>query len=422
MYVNDYARQGVPTKQTVSCWGVGLVYMGFALSLPILMLGSTVAQGLGLYKGILSSLLAGLIMALISFFTGWIGAKTRLSTALINKITFGTKGSIIFNLFISGLMFAWFAISLGLFTLNLDLILPLGDYSERLWAVFGGFLMIVISAFGFKSLYKLNLVLVPIILSIMLWLCVDAFYVSGFSHIVGYKGTGDMSFWESVSIQIGVWMLALSLMPDLARYAKHPSDGSVAGFISFFIGLTILMILSMIPSLALGSASIFDFIILHTPRYVAIFFIILLFWSTNVFYMYSSGLSLTCVFPKMRKSSITWVLGIFAIFWGIFTNVIDYIPILLSLSSIVPVIGGAYVGDFLSRGKAYIFNAESRIKLRIQPILGFSAGLGMIICTVPKINGGLALFSFTNIPALDGFLAALVFTRIFNKMSKSKSY
>jgi cytosine permease len=94
----------VPQEKTTNWFQMGIILWGINVCIPAFMVGGMVASMARLPNAIVAILLGSLILTVISIATGILGSRTRMSTAMSSKLTFGVYGNtlIAILLFIGG--------------------------------------------------------------------------------------------------------------------------------------------------------------------------------------------------------------------------------------------------------------------------------------------------------------------------------
>ena len=152
----------------------------------------------------------------------------------------------------------------------------------------------------------------------------------------------------------------------------------------------------------------------------AVLVLILAQWTTNDNNLYSSALGFSIVFQKIPKhilAIIGGLIGTLLAVIGIYEHFIGFLTVLTAF--IVPV-GGIYVAEyFLLDASRFQFNfvREQKIPVFIwRSIVVWTLATLFTFATSPADNPvGLSFFTFTTIPSLDGFLAAVLLQYLFGK-------
>ena len=160
----DYATRPVPAGVSVSGLYISLINTALAFSLPALLLGVQMSTA-GLETAVGAFVGGGLILAVIGSIAGLVGLHNRLSTYMLMRFSFGMHGAKLVAFCMALSLFGWFGVNVYLF----------GQAAEGLWVTLtgielarwifisaGGLLMTAGAIFGFKSIQKLSLFVVPL--------------------------------------------------------------------------------------------------------------------------------------------------------------------------------------------------------------------------------------------------------------------
>ncbi|MFB6182293.1 MAG: cytosine permease [Candidatus Magasanikbacteria bacterium] len=408
--LEDYADRPVPDSETKDWFNIGVVFVGSIIAIPILLLGFVLGHKLTLSGLIISTLAGTAIVTLITIPTSMVGAKTRLSTYMISKFTFGKSGAKVVALVIAVTMFGWVGINLGVFGFSLQEILSNTfsiSINQSLIIGFSGLLMILTAIFGFKGLHKLSLFSVPLLGILLILSLYKAFGQGGV--ISSLMSGGSLSTGAAISMVVGSVIAASVYKPDLTRYAETPKQGAGAAAFGHLLMLPILLIISAIAAAPTGAEE-FNKVMyslgLGTFGFIVLF---LASWSTNDNNLYVSSLGLNTIFP-LKKWQITVIVGIagtLLAIWGILDQFQSW---LLLLSVAIPPIASVYLADFyLFNREFYKFeNIDKISNLRIFPFISWFIGSIGGYMTMPVKSNGLGLFKLTTISTLDAMLISLV--------------
>ena len=94
----EFATEPVPDHKTVSWVRVALVAAMVAFSLPTFLTGLELAVVSSAPDTALMLLVGAIILTLLGSLTGGIGASTRLSSYMLNRVAFGRRGAALVNL------------------------------------------------------------------------------------------------------------------------------------------------------------------------------------------------------------------------------------------------------------------------------------------------------------------------------------
>jgi cytosine permease len=145
-----------------------------------------------------------------------------------------------------------------------------------------------------------SLVIVPLLavfLFVVGWYSIQK---NDFTEVLAYAGNG-MRFGHAVSAIVGGYVVGMTLLPDLCRYAKHKYDGITGPLVGCLIGYPMVLVLSALPSIATNSNDYIVLLIKLGLGSAGIVMLILATWTTNANNLYSSSLALSTVFTTVKK-------------------------------------------------------------------------------------------------------------------------
>ena len=415
--VEDYSREAVPVELTVSGFRIGLILTGVTITVPAFLVGIEVGQGLGFLSSVLAAFTGGFVLFLIGAAGGTIAARTHLSTYVILQFAFGIVGARIVSFVIVLTSLGWFAVTTVLFgnavyasmleTFEIDL-------SPQYYLFAGSSLMILITIFGFKALDKVSMIIVPLL---AVFLFVVAWYslkLNGADTLLNYAGNG-MSFGHAVSAIIGGYIVGMTLLPDMCRYARKNHDGVSGAFIGSFIGYPMVLILSALPSIATGSNDYVALIMLLGLGSSGIIMLILATWTTNASNLYSSSLALSTIFTSVAKWKLVILIGLLGTAIAAFGFAENLIGFLLLLGYLVPPIAGIYITDyFLVDIESYEHDA-ALASSAVNP-LAFLAWLTGSLCGWATTNN---LITISGVPSIDAIIVASLVYKILSMIRHS---
>lgn len=429
--LEDYGSTPVPEGEGKGWFGIGIVMWGVAVCLPAFLIAGLVAGPARLGTAVGAFIVSSLILGFIAVLTGIIGAKTRLSTGLTLRFTFGTYGAYLLQMVLFFASWGWFGVQLGFMAEgfgNGGLALVFGG-AVPIWLIkiVGGLLMTLTAMVGFKAIEKLTMVAIPLLLIVII-ATIFSVYGDGVTlgSVANVTAEGAMPFGVAVSVIVGSFILGALIAPDITRYAKNRKAGGYGMAFGMIIGFPLVLILGGI--MVKGSGGEFDFsrIMLANNSgfwaFLAVITIILAAWTTNDNNLYSGALSINSMFPKFSKWSITLVSGVVGIvlaLLGINTSA-GFQGFLGILAIVLPPAAGVLILDF------FLFkNAENlgydpekiaqAANLRVLPILAWVLGsaAGFIIQYTSLV--------FTSVTALDTMIIGGVIYFIFRLFAKRQA-
>ena len=419
-WFEDHARDPVPAGETVRGWHIVVIYVGVALTLPAFLTGGEIGLGVGLSGGVVATLVASAILAAVGLATGYLGARTRLSTYMISRQAFGRTGAKISNGLLALTLFGWFGVTAAFFAQATHALAlsHLGlDLGAATWTIVGTVLMTSTALFGFKGLDKLSVVVTPLLVLLLGAAVVESLALSSPERVLAYDGSGAFPVGAAVSMLVGGWMVGAVVLPDLTRYAVSPRHGMVGGGLSFIVGLVVVIVPSMVVAIASGDRDLVAVVVSFGWATAGLAVIVLSAWSSNDNNVYSAALGLASIVEGVAKWKITLAAGAAGGLLALIGIIDRLVPFLMGLGILVPPIAGVYVTDwFLHRETYEPDRARPSPAFRWRAFVAWGLASGVAVATQPAEIGGLGWFSLTMIPALDALavscLAYLALDRV----------
>ncbi|QKG85049.1 cytosine permease [Kroppenstedtia pulmonis] len=426
----DYAREPVPLSQRRGWIRLSLIWVAMGVDLSALVLGSALASGMTLLKAMIAVSFGSLILASIGAACSYVGSATSLSTAMINRFTFGERGAMVVILISTVTMMGWFGVTAGFFGESAHAVIYAltGWEVETYWfALIGGILMTMTATIGYKAMEKLSLVAVPLMLSFLIGLIIKlSMGGDQITVLFSIPPEGDpIKTGTAISLVVGAFILACTSSPDVARWAKSSKDAVLSGFFGFLIGNSLMMFVAAFLSRLAGTEDVIKIMLSIGWGVFAVVLLILAQWTTNDNNMYSAGLNLSILFKWIPKRVLTIIAGVigtgFAMF-GIYDNFIGFLSI---LSPFAAPIAGIYLVEyfFLNRSRfkvAYLREMKVPSVYWHSLIVWFVSAL-LAMMTTSSEDGGLGLFTLTQVPVLDGLFSSMLLQWVLGKvMDRSK--
>lgn len=419
-WFEDHARDPVPPGETVRGWHIVVIYVGVALTLPAFLTGGEIGLGVGLSGGVVATLIASAILAAVGLATGYLGARTGLSTYMISLHAFGRTGAKIPNGLLALTLFGWFGVTAAFFAQATHALAVsyLGlDLGPATWTVVGTVLMTSTALFGFKGLDKLSVVVTPLLVLFLGAAVVESLALSSLGAVLAYEGSGAFPVGAAVSMLVGGWMVGAVVLPDLTRYAVSPRHGMVGGGLSFVVGLVVVIVPSMVVAIANGNQDLVAVVVSFGWATAGLAVIVLSAWSSNDNNVYSASLGLASIIEGVAKWKITIVAGAAGGLLALVGIIDQLVPFLMGLGILIPPIAGVYVTDWLIHREAYDPDREETSPaFHWRAFVAWGLASGVAVATQPAEVGGLGWFSLTMIPALDALavsgLAYLALDRV----------
>lgn len=403
--IADYSRARVPADKTVSGLRVALIQISTGITLPAFLTGSEIGHGLGLAGATVACLAGGLLLAIMGGLTGAVGARVRVSTAMVIRTCFGSAGSNIVNAVMAASLFGWFGINVFLFGKAVQrTILELGgaDAGHQTYMLLGSVLMVATTIFGFKALDKLALLATPLLVTFLVVVVASALTDVSLPTL-SQRPPGELTLGLGISAVVGGFMVGATMMPDFCRYTHNARHALGASFLSFAIGFPAVLLASAIPTLATGETDFLNIVLALKIGLAATMFLIFATWTTNTTNLYSNSLVLVTIFKGPAKWKLVLGAGSLGTLLALLGIMNHFLPFLLLLGYGLPPVGAILAADFfLVNRQAYGPDGPGR-QIRFS-FPAFAAWIAGSVAGYLSTNHALSL---TSIPACDSILTAL---------------
>jgi cytosine permease len=419
--VRDYEREPVPEERRKGALSIAVVWLGVGMTIAAFLLGGTVGAGLTLSQSLVAILAGSLLITIVAAFCGVIGARTGLSTAMVSRFAFGSRGSYVVAMILALGSYGWFGVQTGLFgDTALEVLRPLGagEVPPGLLIFIGGLLMTTTAIFGYKAIEKLSILVVPTLAILMFVSLGLVLRDESWSALVASPPPGEpLSLGVAISLVAGSFMVGAVVAPDVSRYARQPTHAILAAVLGFQIGYSVIVFVGSILAQATGEENIVQIMLALGWGVLAFLVLIAAQWTTNDNNLYSAALAFSVVFrrlPKWQLTAAAGVLGTLLAMVGIYGQ---FVPWLLVLSALVPPIGGVLTADyFLVDRSLYRFENLDRVaNIRYVSWVSLLAGALAAFMTTPDFPGW-GLFTLTTVPAIDSFLVALLTQTVLGRL------
>ncbi len=214
-------------QKRTSVFENGLIWFGAAVSIAEITTGTYFAP-LGFSKGLLAVFVGHIIGCTMLFLSGVIGGKMRRSAMESTKMSFGSKGALLFSVLNIIQLVGWTAIMIfdGAQAVN-----GIFDIGSWVWCLIIGALIALWILIGIKNLGRVNTVAMAalFILTIIL-----SFLIFGRGSVLKISGEG-MSFGAAVELSVAMPLSWLPLISDYTREAERPVKATAASAITYGI-------------------------------------------------------------------------------------------------------------------------------------------------------------------------------------------
>lgn len=384
----DYATRPVPSEVFVNGFRISLINTALAFSLPTLLLGVQLSKN-GAMQAVTAFVWGGLILTVIGSIVGMVGLRNRLSTYMLMRFSFGSQGAKLVNICMALSLFGWFGVNVYLF----------GQAAGGLWLSYtgielkswifiltGGLLMTSGAIFGFKSVQKLAVLIVPVQVLIFIILLNKTITGASLPALLASSASDTLTSGKAISAVVGSFIVAAVIMSDFTRYGRTWRDSVLASFIPYFLVSTFAYSIAAFAAIWSGKSDIIELMLVLGLGAFAFVLVILSSWITNSVNLYGCSLSIAAIFPRFHEWQVVLIAGIIGTAIAFFEILEHFIDFIFSLGIIFSPIAGIYVADYfiLHKGNYNLEKIEQDTGTSYIAIVSWILGISVAYGTNQK--------------------------------------
>ncbi|UJF17290.1 cytosine permease [Vibrio sp. SS-MA-C1-2] len=403
---NDYSLGPVPKSARKGTISLTLVMLGLTFFSASMWTGGALGTGLKYDDFVLAILIGNLILGIYTSILGYIGSATGLSTHLLARFSFGSKGSWLPSFLLGGTQIGWFGVGVAMFAIPVQRATGI-DINTLI--IVSGLLMTVTVYFGISALMILSTIAVPAIAILGSYSVHEAVNsVGGLDALKQITPEHPLDFSVALAMVVGSFISAGTLTADFVRFGSKPKRAIFVTMIAFFIGNSLMFIFGAAGASATGQSDISEVMIAQGLLIPAIIVLGLNIWTTNDNALYASGLGFSNItgLPSKYISMVNGIIGTICALW-LYNNFVGWLTF---LSAAIPPIGGVIIADYFMNRKRYQDFANAEFKtVNWAAIIAVAVGVasGKFIPGVVPLNaviGGAICYIILN-PILDRITA-----------------
>lgn len=346
---NNYSLGPVPQSARKGIASLTMVMLGLTFFSASMWTGGSLGTGLSFNDFFLAVLIGNLLLGIYTSCLGYIGASTGLSTHLLARFSFGSKGSWLPSLLLGGTQVGWFGVGVAMFAIPVH---KATGIDTNTLIIVSGLLMTATVYFGISALMVLSAIAVPAIAILggySVLTAVDS--IGGVAELQKVQPAEPIDFSVAVAMVVGSFVSAGTLTADFVRFGKKPAGAVLITMIAFFIGNSLMFIFGAAGASVTGQSDISEVMIAQGLLIPAIIVLGLNIWTTNDNALYASGLGFSNItgLPSKYISMANGVVGTLCALW-LYNNFVGWLTF---LSVAIPPIGGVIIADFLINRKRY---------------------------------------------------------------------
>ena len=315
-----------------------LIWFGAGVSLAEIMTGVSIAS-LGYYKGSLAVIVGHIIGCILLFFAGVIGGKSRKNAMDSVKMSFGSKGTLLFSTLNVVQLVGWTSIMILSGTLAANLVLPM-PY-EWLWSVVIG-ILIIVWILTEKNFNKLNTVAMALLFALTVFVAFEIFTGNYKAETV----LGSITFGQAVELSVAMPLSWLPLIADYTSGAEKPVKASMVSSVVYFFVSSFMYIIGMGMAISAGESDIA--VILAASRLGVLAILIVIFSTVTTTYLdaYSAGVSINSINKKANIKLWAILVTVTGTILAIFASVNKFEGFLYFIGSVFAPMIAIQLADF----------------------------------------------------------------------------
>ena len=411
---SEFATEPVPDHATVPWYSVAFVAAMVAFSLPTFLTGLEVAVVTTPRETISILVYGAIILTVIGSVTGAIGASTRLSSYMLNRVAFGRRGAALVNLAFAVSLLGWFGVNIDLFSGAVTrLAVELFDTTVPAWPIelFAGIIMTVTTIFGFRAINILSTLLVPVLILVTYLLLSGAFTTTPLESLLAIETQPEITFGDGVSSVVGAVIVGCVILPDITRFIGHWRGAVYTAVITYFFIDIVVTGAGGMAAASLQDDDLLNIMVTLGLGWAAFAIVIFGSWVLNSLNLYSTMLSVESTVPRLNNTVLIVVTGALGTL-AAFLNILDYFLDFLFYLAIVfvPVAGVIAIDYLFFRREAY--HGDRPLE---PPELRPGAVAAWALGAVVSLAGSFGWFTLTGIAAIDAMLVAAALYLIIHK-------
>ena len=325
-------------EKRTSVFENGLIWFGAAVSIAEILTGTYFAP-LGFAKGLLAILLGHIIGCAMLFFAGLIGGKVRKSAMETAKMSFGSKGALLFSVLNIIQLVGWTAIMIYDGALAVNGIFDIGNW---IWCIVIGALIILWIMIGIKNLGKVNTVAMAalFILTIILSFVI---FSKGTMQNIGGEG---ITFGAAVELSVAMPLSWLPLISDYTREAKKPVKATAVSAITYGIISLWMYVIGMGAAIFPGESDIAQIMVKAGLGIAGLLIIVFSTVTTTFLDAYSAGVSSESLSSKISGKWVAVAVTVIGAVGAIFLPLTDITEFLYFIGSVFAPMIAIQIADF----------------------------------------------------------------------------
>ncbi|MBQ7114103.1 MAG: putative hydroxymethylpyrimidine transporter CytX [Clostridia bacterium] len=325
-------------EKRTSVFENGLIWFGAAVSIAEILTGTYFAP-LGFSKGLLAILIGHIIGCAMLFLAGLIGGKVSKSAMETAKMSFGSKGAMLFSLLNIIQLVGWTGIMIYDGALAVNGILDIGSW---IWCVVIGALIILWILIGIRNLGKVNTAAMGALFVLTVIL---SFVIFGNGSALHTGGDG-MTFGAAVELSVAMPLSWLPLISDYTREAKKPVKATAVSALTYGLVSCWMYMIGMGAAIFTGESDIARIMVKAGLGIAGLLTVIFSTVTTTFLDAYSAGISSESLSVKINGKWVAVAVTVIGTVGAIFLPLADITDFLYFIGSVFAPMIAIEIADF----------------------------------------------------------------------------
>lgn len=326
------------TEKRTTVFENGLIWFGAAVSIAEILTGTYFAP-LGFSKGLLAIIIGHIIGCIMLFSAGLIGGTVRKSAMETAKMSFGSKGALLFTILNIIQLIGWTAIMIYDGALAANGIFAIGNW---IWCIIIGALIILWIMIGIQNLGKVNTVAMGALFVLTIVL---SFVIFGKGTALNVSGEG-LTFGAAVELSVAMPLSWLPLISDYTREAKKPVKATAVSAIVYGLVSCWMYVIGMGAAIFTGESGIAQIMVKAGLGIAGLLIIVFSTVTTTFLDAYSAGVSSESLSAKINGKWIAVGVTVLGIIGAVSLPLADITDFLYFIGSVFAPMIAIQIADF----------------------------------------------------------------------------
>lgn len=384
-----------PQEQNTNWLSLASVWLGGMVSIPSLLIGSTLISGLTYTSVIIAGFLGTAFVVIFMCLESVAAVDKNVNTIQLARSSFGKIGGPMLIGGIVGLAtMGWFGVQTNIAGASFSKILNDAfsiQVSVSLSSILWGIIMLITAVYGIKLMKLLNYIAVPAILILIVFGLKMSLKEISWNTITDFQPSTPMSLLSAIGLAIGFIAVGGVISPDINRFAASRKDAILGSVIGVLPAGLLLLAVGSILSIAHSTHDLTSIFANLGYPILALSILILATWTTNVVNAYSGGLALNQLLflPESKRPMSTLIAGLIGTGLAAIGILNYFIGFLTILTTTIPPIAGVIIADYWL---VKSFNEDQPLTFNWTGIIAWVLGISLMLLVDNPIKNLLSVF------------------------------